>query len=298
MGEFFLAVDGGASNCRGAIFDASGRMLCAESLPTGANVYQDLGGALATIEAVASAAAAGASRVTGLAIAPKNLMAGIGVAGANIGSCRRALAEWDHPFANAFITHDAHTACVGAHNGSDGAVIIVGTGICGCMTVNREVSGLLSGWGFPLADAGGAAWMGLRLLQETLLAHDNMGDWTPLTRGVLREAFASSIESLSLGAVNATPAWFGAFAPRVTEAFADGDPVAVKIVAEQRQHMGALVDALMATGTTAKVGLVGGGLAEFIVDTASDDLHSRLELKPPHSALLGAYLLARRAGSV
>src|SRR5436190_14724224 len=40
-----------------------------------------------------------------------------------------------HPFGRTTITTDAHAACVGAHRGDDGGVIVVGTGTIGWATL-------------------------------------------------------------------------------------------------------------------------------------------------------------------
>ncbi len=42
---------------------------------------------------------------------------------------------------------DAHAACIGAHNGADGAIIIIGTGVVGYQTQNGE-GVQVGGWGF------------------------------------------------------------------------------------------------------------------------------------------------------
>ena len=39
-----------------------------------------------------------------------------------------AAKQYGHPFRTAVITTDAHAACIGAHGGKDGGVIIAGTG--------------------------------------------------------------------------------------------------------------------------------------------------------------------------
>ena len=53
-----------------------------------------------------------------------------------------------HPFRNATITTDARAACVGAHRGRDGGIIIVGTGSIGWADVDgRQYR--VGGWGLP-----------------------------------------------------------------------------------------------------------------------------------------------------
>ena len=57
--------------------------------------------------------------------------AGLGLAGAGIKSaCDRLLSE-KMPFASTVLETDAYVAWLGAHQGGDGAIVILGTGSCG-----------------------------------------------------------------------------------------------------------------------------------------------------------------------
>ena len=60
----------------------------------------------------------------------KQVVAGLGLAGVNLPGLYQKINEWHHPFKEMFLTTDLHTACIGAHKGADGAVIITGTGSC------------------------------------------------------------------------------------------------------------------------------------------------------------------------
>ena len=69
------------------------------------------------------------------------------------------------------ITTDAHAACVGAHRGRDGGVIIVGTGSIGWAKLNGRHY-RVGGWGLPVSDEGSGAWLGREALRRVLWAHD------------------------------------------------------------------------------------------------------------------------------
>ena len=59
------------------------------------------------------------------------IVAGLGLAGVGQKSDHDAMMQWKHPFENMGLVTDAVAACLGAHRGDDGAVVIVGTGSCG-----------------------------------------------------------------------------------------------------------------------------------------------------------------------
>ncbi len=62
---------------------------------------------------------------------------------------------------------------LGAHNGEDGAIMIAGTGSCG-IYLNGLEQHVVGGREFPISDQGGGAVMGLRLVQQVLLAEDGI----------------------------------------------------------------------------------------------------------------------------
>ena len=81
------------------------------------------------------------------------------------------------------VTTDAHAACVGAHRGEDGGVIIVGTGTVAWAV--RRAHHRVGGWGFPISDEGSGAWLGCELARRVFWAHDGRVPWT----GLLTAAF-------------------------------------------------------------------------------------------------------------
>jgi len=130
--QLYLGIDGGGSKCRAVIYCFEQGVL-AEGLSGPANVLRGVDKAVAHILEATELALA----ELGLAPSYKsNLIAGIGLAGLNLESCMTEMMEWQHPFKQAFFTSDLHIACIGAHGGNDGAVIIAGTGSSGLVSVN------------------------------------------------------------------------------------------------------------------------------------------------------------------
>ena len=91
---------------------------------------------------------------------------GMGLAGCEVKEAYQEFLQRPHPFTTLELATDAHIACVGAHKGEDGAIIIVGTGVVGYQVQNGKGS-KVSGWGFPHDDTGGGAWIGLEAVRLT-----------------------------------------------------------------------------------------------------------------------------------
>ena len=94
---------------------------------------------------------------------------GLALAGAEQKSAWLEFMKLPHPFASLTLNTDAYGACLGAHNGQDGAIMIAGTGSCGILIKDGEQH-IVGGREFPISDQGGGAVTGLRLIQHVLLA--------------------------------------------------------------------------------------------------------------------------------
>lgn len=247
----YIGVDGGGTKCR-AVVSINGEIK-GEGLGGGSNPYQNLERAKNSIE-VACRLALENSGLKADDI--KNAVAGLGLAGVNIPGPYKAMKEWAHPFKEMFLTGDLHTACLGAHGG-DGAIIVTGTGSCGyAMVKGKSIS--VGGYGYPLGDQGGGAWLGLEIVKAALLSFDGVGpkttleDWVvskmELSGGLLdvidrlQGQPSSEIAQLALGAFNAAKA---------------GDEVAIKMVKEGAAYVDSLVERLRDFGAP-RLTMVGG----------------------------------------
>jgi glucosamine kinase len=164
------------------------------------------------------------------------LVAGAGLAGVNMPQYFQLFSEWQHPFAEFHLTTDLHTACIGAHKGADGAVIIIGTGSCGLADVNGQCLDI-GGHGFPYGDNGSGAWFGNQLVHHVLLDKDQIGAPT-LMSALLTEALgvSSTLEIVSQF-MHATPTVFARYAPLVFTAAEQGDQVAADIIQAGARHI-------------------------------------------------------------
>ncbi|HYA75019.1 MAG TPA: BadF/BadG/BcrA/BcrD ATPase family protein, partial [Roseiarcus sp.] len=236
--RFFLGVDGGATRCRARLRDTAGALLAEVEGPA-ANIYVDFDGAIGAARAQIEAVCAKA----GLAAADRARLAlGLGLAGlSSADDAKRVEALFDG-MAGARAANDAMTACLGAHGGADGALVIAGTGSAAIARVRgREI--VIGGRGFLLGDDGSAARVGADAIRAALRAHDGLGPTSPLTQEVMRRFRDDPLVAIQW-AVSAKPAGYGAFAPLVFERAEAGDEIALAIIRAAARAIDALIRAV------------------------------------------------------
>ena len=83
------------------------------------------------MQAVRAASEAGSNRCQTLPSALRHLIAGVGLAGIDRKGACEALMNVPHPFQDVAFASDANVACLGAHRGRDGGMVVLGTGSIG-----------------------------------------------------------------------------------------------------------------------------------------------------------------------
>lgn len=282
----FLGVDGGGTRCRARLCDAAGNRLGeAEGGP--ANIRFGLQ------EAFASVLEATLQALEQARLTPDDLpriIACLALAGATEPTELAAAQQHKQHFGRAFVTADAHAACVGAHRGHDGGVVIVGTGSIG-WAVLRGRQHRVGGWGLELSDEGSGGWIGREILHRVLLAQDGRARWTELLRATF-DSFGADPHAIVQWAARAKPRDFAALAPRAIEYAAQHDDAALAILRLAAAHIDALAMRLIALGVPRLV--LSGGLAPHIVGFMSEPTRAKL-VAAQGDALDGALLLARAA---
>jgi glucosamine kinase len=216
------------------------------------------------------------------------MRAGIGLAGIGRRGAEAALNKIAHPFASVIFISDGLAACLGAHSGANGAIVVAGTGSVGVGLVDgRQIR--LGGYGFPVSDEGSGADIGLQAVRLALRAADRRGDLTPLLAEVLG-AFDHDPYQAVAWSEQARATDYAAFAPIVMRHANQGDPVGRRIVERAADAIGDLLDLFLARGTE-RLSLV-GGLADAITPWLTPDLRVRLKA-PDGDAVAGALLVAR-----
>ena len=281
----FAGLDGGGTGCRARLVDASGQVL-AEAGGGPANLYQQGTAALRSVEQCIQQLLQNAGLEPS---AQARLHAGLGMAGAELPSSQRLLADWNPPWASVEVVNDAHIACLGAHEGGDGGLVIIGTGIV-AWAIQGGQGRILDGWGFPLADRGSGAWLGQRALQQALRASDGILDHSPLTRALL-QAYDGTPRAITEWAATATSGDYAGHAREVVAHAEAGDPVATALLKEQADEVSVLIERLCDLQAT-PVALLGG-----LASTVQARLPARLAqwLSPARrDAISGALYLIKR----
>lgn len=284
--HFFIGVDGGATSCRARIRDIDGKVL-GEGTGGPANIHSNL--PLAT-ESIRQATAA-ALRSAGLA-APslQGAHAGLGLAGAGLkNACDRLLSE-PIPFESIVLETDAYVAWLGAHEGEDGGIAILGTGSCGLAVVNGRRTAV-AGWGPEISDEAGGQRMGREALRRSLWAYDGRAEQTELTTAILNRFEWDPAKVVSF-ASKAAAADYARFAPLIFHYASAQDSVATALVNEAATAAAEIIERLLSVDAPA-VSLI-GGLAEPLTPWLPGDLCSYIRA-PKSDPADGAILMARRA---
>ena len=178
----FLGVDGGATRCRARLRDADGRAL-AEASGAAANIHVDFAAAIAAMRAVVDEAL----RQAGLAnVHRETISIGLGLAGFKQGSDQTRVAAAFPGFRLVCAANDATTACIGAHAGADGGLVIAGTGSAAIARVQGQET-IIGGRGFALGDDGSGSHIGLDAMRSAMRANDDLAPASALTDDILAE---------------------------------------------------------------------------------------------------------------
>ncbi|AXV15787.1 N-acetylglucosamine kinase [Neorhizobium sp. SOG26] len=284
--RYFLGVDGGGTGCRARIEDEAGNLL-------GQGLSGPATTRLGIEEAWASIARAFNAAIEEAELSEDDLgrvHVGIGLAGIGRIGALEALSAIPTPFASVDFVSDGMGACLGAHSGRDGAIVIAGTGSIGLGFVEgRDLR--IGGYGFPISDEGSGADLGLKAIQMALRANDGRIEKTALLSEVMQRFHGDPMEAVAwMDRSSATD--YATLAPMVMRHADQGDAAGRRIVQSAAEHIDTLVRTLFDQGAP-RVTLL-GGLASPLQAWLSPDVRRRL--KPADGdAVSGAIILARRS---
>ena len=282
----FLAVDGGGTSCRARLCDASGGRL-GEAQAGPANIRFGLKEAFASVFDATFRCLAQAQ------LTPNDfprITACLALAGATEPAEMAAAKLQRQGFGRAILTADAHAACVGAHDGGDGGIVVVGTGSIGWAVLNGQQH-RIGGWGLPVSDEGSGAWIGREVLRRVLMAYDGRTTWTPLMRAVF-ELYDSDPHGIVQWSSQASPRDFGTLAPLVVEHGARHDHTALEILHLAATHVDVIANRLVELGAQRLA--LAGGIAPHLERLLAASTRKRI-VQPAGDPLYGAFLLARAA---
>lgn len=283
MRSLFIGVDGGATKCIVRVEDQSGQLLGRE-IRGPANIRISVTKAW---EAILSALQA--------ILIPHQIKfgdkqfqwhAGMGLAGCELPEAYALFMKQPHPFDTLIVTSDAHTACLGAHQGDDGAILIVGTGVVG-FEVNAGQTKKVGGYGFPHDDLGGGAYLGLEAVKLTCQSLDGRQSVSALTNAIL-ERFNHQTSDFISWANQANSTAFAELAPIVIDHAQSGDVSAMGLMQQAANEIERTAQALLGDESTLPMSLV-GGVSPFVAPYLTDRWQARItpaQLPPDAGALL------------
>lgn len=292
--ELYLGVDGGGTKCRMRLADANLNQLAEATVEMPSNLqvrdgdaaYEAINALTQIVFANAGIDLEGAVRVS----------ACFGMAGARMASARDAFEQRSFPFANVKVFDDIDIARAGAHEGQDGAVLIIGTGSAGLGMINGERH-QCGGWGFYVGDDMAGAILGRELLRKSLLAHEGLIEGSALTKAAM-ERFGGSADRLMDWSFNCggsgrspRPADYGEFAPMVLEYFEKGDRIATDLIAFEMSSVDMYVNFFKNRG--AKAVAIVGGLGQRLMPMLQER-YGAIIVAPKAEPIQGAVILARQ----
>ncbi|MDX3775764.1 BadF/BadG/BcrA/BcrD ATPase family protein [Chromatiaceae bacterium AAb-1] len=266
-GVLYLGIDGGGSKCRAVLVNGYNNVL-GEGVSGPANPLRGMDVATASVLDAAQQALEQASLPQS---ALSQLIVGAGLAGVNLPYYYRQFMQWQHPFAALHLTTDLHIACLGAHGGEDGAVIICGTGSCGLASVNGQLLEI-GGHGFPFGDNGSGAWFGLQMLHHVLRSLDGLAPATIMTAALQQAVGQQSTLDLAAYFMNASPTTYAKYAPLVFRCAVAGDITARQIVEQGAAYINEIAQRLLQLQPS-RLSLI-GGVSEQLQPYLSDDIRA------------------------
>lgn len=270
-----IGIDGGGTKCRAIIYTANGKQL-GKGLGGPANPFFGVRQAIKSIEEAAYKAIED-SGLSGVSI--KNMKAGVGLAGVNLAKLYHEILEWEHPFSELYLTTDMNIANLGANNGQEGGIIIVGTGSCGYIDCSGEEK-MFGGYGFPIGDQASGAWMGLKAIQHTLLILDGFSKKDVLSQKVADFYEVETGLELSEKLIGQASKDYAQIASLIFNCARDGDLKANEIVNEGLLYISKLVKKMLKTKKI-RLAMI-GGLSKYY-----------LPLLPPRVASCFSYAVAQ-----
>lgn len=270
--NFWLGVDGGGTNCRAALADATGKILGTGQAAAANLVRVGLEAAVTHIQqAVAEActqAGISAAQITGACFG----LAGVG--NPQHHATMLAGLQAAFPIPHLLLETDARIALAGANDLQPGVVVIAGTGSIACGINARGQFARAGGWGPAMGDEGSGYYIGRRALAAVVMAYDERGAATSLTGPICQHFHVETPPELPPVIYNEPVKVMHEIAQlsKLVVAHAQtGDVVALDILADAAYELGRAVNTVIKKlgmqGEAFRVAYVGGvfGAGELVL---------------------------------
>jgi glucosamine kinase len=284
--EIFLGIDGGGTKCKAIVMSGDNQIL-----GTGiAGPANPLHGYEQAINSIVESAKLALKDAAIDENELGNIVAGVGLAGVNLPILFEQISKWEHPFKTMYLATDLLIACLGAHDGKDGAVMITGTGSCGFSFVDGHPY-IVGAHGFPHGDKGSGAWFGLQAAKQALLSLDGLIPPSLINDKVL--ALLNVKDDVELVEVIAgkPAAFYARMANLVFDSAEEGDELALEIVNEGAGYINHVAKQLLKQDPP-KISLI-GGLTPRIKPWLDLDLQQQLH-DPIHPPEVGSVIFAKQ----
>jgi glucosamine kinase len=287
--NIFIGIDGGGTKSKVRVEDNEGNLL-GQALGGPSNIRLSVDGAWQSIYQALNEALKQAD--LSLTDSRYRFHAGMGLAGCEVQEAYQEFTHRSHPFVSLRVTTDAHVACIGAHQGKEGAIIIVGTGVVGYQ-IEAGKGVKVGGWGFPHDDMGGGAWLGLEAVRLTCQWLDHRSEKSPLVEDIFA-FFNNDVNYFVTWANRANSSEFARLAPLVINHSQQGELAAVRLMKKAAHAVERIATAL--TKNQMNKGILPcclfGGIAPFVEPWLNDELRSHLVSRGA-DANVGAILMIR-----
>lgn len=275
MAKFKIGIDGGGSKTHSILIDENHHMIH-EIINGPANIKTDINTAIKSIKT-------SIDYLINMHNLNHDTEIGIGVAGFSDIRNRKILEDTlKLYYSNINITSDAHIACLAAHNGKDGSIIVCGTGVVGYNIENGNGT-QIGGWGFPHGDIGGGAWIGLELCRILCKAIDKTCEFSPLIHAIYSK-FDNDKSQYQKWLINAKPQNYAEIAKFIPEFILQNDKNAISIVNAGVAEVNDLIEIFPQKNIA-----ITGGLANFYYTYLKEE-HPNLKLSTVSNAFGACYL--------
>jgi glucosamine kinase len=285
--DIFIGIDGGGTKAEVLIEDFGGNKI-GEAIGGAANIGLSVKQAWHSINDTIGKAL----EDTSISLNNKNynFHIGLGLAGVSIVQAKKEFLKASHNFSSIILESDAHIACLEMHDGRDGSIISVGTGIIG-YTIDSEKTYRVGGWGFPHADTGSGAWLGLEAVRLTFSSIDGCTKPSTLTDLILSH-FDNNLSNFVTWANTSNSTQFAKLAPFVIEAVQKDDQYAEELLKKAGNEVDLLLKALGKKSTSTLKCYLLGGMSSFLMPYITNKDNISL-CEPGKSAVKGAIYLIR-----
>jgi glucosamine kinase len=285
MVDYLIGVDGGGSGTRALLQRKTGPVIGSGQAGPSA-LGQGVAQAWRHIEAAVRAAFADA----GIAVPDWDRCAlGAGLSGVSHPPLRDSFVLSNIGFALLAAETDSFTMLLGAHGGQPGAILIAGSGSIAEALRADGSRATVGGWGFPVADEGSGAWLGLHAVRHAQAALDARANVSPLARRVWMQC-GDRRDALQSWCDAAGQFQFAQLAPLVFDC--EGcDPAAAALLQRATE---ALEDLVLALDPRGRLPLAAAGsIAERLAPRMRPALRGRL-VPAREGAAAGALALVGR----